>query len=279
MQITNNVHQIRQDFEISINEDLKVQRYVNIFIIFDKELTLIDTGTKSSFYLIKHYLECNGRSIKDIKNLILSHAHPDHIGSAHRIKEESKCKVFAHNLEKEWIENIQLQSCQRPVPGFYNLVDKSVNVDIELLGGETLELDCSKLEIINSPGHSPGSINIHFKDENILFTADNIPVAGDIPNYYDYKKLKKGLQKIMNKYNPKILLSSWERPIYSRLDQFNLIQNGLNYLEKVDKAVRETYKFKNKNDLSACKEVIRLLKMPPFFINPIVDKSFKSHLN
>lgn len=279
MEITKHIHQIEHHFEVTINENSQIQRLVNILIIFDKELTIIDTGTKSSFDLIKNYLESNGRSIKEIKNLILSHSHPDHIGSALKIKEESKCKVFAHSLEKQWIENIQLQSSQRPIPGFYNLVDKSVNVDIELFGGEILELGSNNLKITNSPGHSPGSINIFFKEENILFTGDNIPITGDIPNYYDYKKLKAGLTAIKNEYDPQILLSSWESPVYTRIDQHNLIQNGLNYLDQIDKAVKKAYKFKNTDDLKACTEVIKTLKMPKFFVNPLVDKSFRSHLN
>lgn len=279
MEITKHIHQIEHHFEVTINEDSQIQRLVNILIIFDKELTIIDTGTKSSFDLIKNYLESNGRSIKEIKNLILSHSHPDHIGSALKIKEESKCKVFAHSLEKQWIENIQLQSSQRPIPGFYNLVDKSVNVDIELFGGEILELGSNNLKIINSPGHSPGSINIFFKEENMLFTGDNIPITGDIPNYYDYKELKAGLTAIKNEYDPQILLSSWESPVYTRIDQHNLIQNGLNYLDQIDKAVKKAYKIKNTDDLKACSEVIKTLKMPKFFVNPLVDKSFRSHLN
>lgn len=279
MEITKNIHQIKHNFEITINDDLKVTRFVNILIIFDKELTIIDSGTKSSFNLIKNYLETNGRSIRDIKNLILSHSHPDHIGSALKIKEESNCKVFAHYLEKEWIENIEIQLSQRPIPGFYELVDKSVEVDTELFGGEILELGSNSLEVINSPGHSPGSINIFFREENILFTADNIPVTGDIPNYYDYNKLTASLNAIMNDLRPQILLSSWEKPVYSRTDQLNLIRNGLNYLEKIDKAVKKSYKSQNTDHFRACSEVIGVLKMPQFFVNPLVDKSFRSHFN
>jgi metal-dependent hydrolase (beta-lactamase superfamily II) len=50
--------------------------------VYDAEICLIDSGVQSSSEVIFDYLENSGRKPSDIGLLILTHAHPDHIGSA-----------------------------------------------------------------------------------------------------------------------------------------------------------------------------------------------------
>ena len=57
--------------------------------------------------------------------MILTHAHPDHIGSAKAIEEATRCTVAAHENAKHWIEDVDLQFQERPVPGFHSLVGES----------------------------------------------------------------------------------------------------------------------------------------------------------
>ena len=46
------------------------------------------------------------------------------------IKQETGCKIIAHKDEKLWIENIEKQFKERPIPGFHFLVGNSVKVDV-----------------------------------------------------------------------------------------------------------------------------------------------------
>ena len=87
MKITSNIHQVQIDFNIQVAPDKLLPRFVNVLIIFGEKITIVDTGVKGSEETIFNYNCQNGRSIKDIDTLLLSHAHPDHIGSAARIKE------------------------------------------------------------------------------------------------------------------------------------------------------------------------------------------------
>lgn len=278
MEITKNIHQLKHHFKIKLNNGTEVERFANSLIVFDKDLTLIDTGTKYSFNTIKKYLEFYGRNIEDVKNIILTHAHPDHIGSVYKIKEISKCKIFAHIREKEWIEDIDLQFKNRPVPGFYELVDKPVEIDELLNGNEIINVGSTDIEILNSPGHSPGSINLLFKNENIIFTADSIPLKNDIPNYDNYNDLVQSLQTIIKHAPYNAVLSSWNSPFYSLDDQLHILKEGMCYLERIDNLVKKIYDKNNIDNIDYCKKVISFLKLPDFMANPIVHKAFKSHL-
>lgn len=59
---------------------------VNVFVIKDQGLTLIDTGNKGSMEPIFSALRKGGENPNTIKQIILTHAHPDHAGSAADIK-------------------------------------------------------------------------------------------------------------------------------------------------------------------------------------------------
>lgn len=276
MKITDQVHLLKIDFEIAISPDKKLRRFVNVVIIFGDKITLVDTGVKGSEEKIRQYIEAQGRSFAEVETLILSHTHPDHIGSAATIKELTGCKILVHEAEKEWIENIEIQNQQRPVPGFFDLVDRSAKVDEFLSGGQIIQISGGPtLKIIHSPGHSKGSVNIEFVEDRILFTADSIPLKNDIPNYDNFSGLMRSLENIENSdFN--ILLSSWTEPLFDSGDITSLIEEGKSYMRTIDAVVMECYFSGNNSE--ACKMAVAKLGLPPFLATPLVEKAFKSHL-
>lgn len=280
MKLTDKIHLLRIDFEITLAPDKKIPRFVNVVLILGDGITLIDTGVKGSETIIFDYLKKQNRDSSEIDTIILSHSHPDHIGSAAIIKELTDCKVFAHELEKEWIENIDLQSKQRPVPGFYNLVDKSVIIDEFISDNQIMKIqERLSIKFIKSSGHSKGSLNMIFEEDKILFTADSIPLKNDIPNYDNYSELMVSLESIKKYTGFKTLLTSWTPPLTAKKEIEKLISEGEEYMKRIDSVVKDCYKDKNTNTLDYCKIVVNKLGLPPFFVNPIVDKAFKSHLN
>jgi GMP synthase-like glutamine amidotransferase/glyoxylase-like metal-dependent hydrolase (beta-lactamase superfamily II) len=279
MKLTDNIHQLQIDFEIILAPDRKIPRFVNILVIFGENITLIDTGVRDSEVKIFDYIRQNGRDISEIKTVILSHSHPDHIGSAARIKELTGCRIMAHQAEKEWIENIDIQNNERPVPGFFNLVDRSVQIDDyledkqEILLGENLTA-----KIIHSPGHSKGLLNILFREDKILFTSDSIPLKNDIPNYDNYIDLNKSLDFIKSNREYEIILSSWTSPLLNMEDSHKIIAEGEEYIKRIDKAVKEHYTNTKDNFTDCCKKTVETLELPPFLVNPVVNRAFMSHL-
>lgn len=277
MKLTENIHLLKIDFEITISSDKKLPRFVNVIIVFGRGITLIDSGVKGSEEKIRQYIELQNRDFSEIDTLILSHSHPDHIGSAAQIKELTGCKIWAHAAEKEWIENIEIQSKQRPVPGFFNLVDRSVEIDEFIAAGQELEIeDGLTLKFIHSPGHSKGSLNIEFVEDHILFTADSIPLKNDIPNYDNFQDLMNSLDKISNAEFT-TLISSWTAPLSDKTEIGKLVEEGKTYMQTIDSVVKECYG--NSSNTESCKMAVGMLGLPPFLANPIVDKAFRSHLN
>ena len=279
MKITEKIHLLRLDFKINLNSQKQIERFVNSIIIFGEKITLIDTGTKDSAHHIFSYIKENSRDISDIEAVILSHSHPDHIGSAAEIKKVTGCRILAHESEKTWIENIEAQVKERPVPAFFELVDKSVKIDKFLEHGLQVKADEDvSLKIIHSPGHSKGSINIFFPEDKILFTADSIPIKNDIPNYDDFNDLMDSLHRIRSTQDLSILLTSWSPPLTDRKEIELFLDEGESYLKVLDKTVKSIYIGEESEALEFCRKVILKLGLPDFYVNPIVDKAFKGHI-
>ena len=87
------------------------------------------------------YLDTIGRDISEIKGIFLTHAHPDHIGSAAWFQENTGCKIYASEGEKRWIEDIDLEFKERPIPNFYKLAGRSSKVDVVVKDGDVIELE------------------------------------------------------------------------------------------------------------------------------------------
>ncbi len=280
MKVTEKIHQLKIDFEITITPEIKISRFVNVILIFGDKITLIDTGVKESEKIIFDYILENGRNLTDIETIILSHSHPDHIGSAAIIRELTSCRILAHKSEREWIENIEIQNRERPVPGFFNLVNRSVKIDDYLADKQELTLgEALTAKIIHSPGHSKGSLNVLFREDKVLFTADSVPLKNDIPNYDNYVDLINTLHVIRSDKEYRTLLSSWTPPLSDMTDIENLLAEGEAYMKRIDEAVIECYGKGKAAFPDSCTEAIAKLGLPSFLANHVVNRAFLSHLS
>jgi len=279
MKVTETIHALKIPFKVPVTPEIHIDRFVYAYLIFGKKITLIDSAVAGAESIIFDYITKNTRDPLEICTLILSHAHPDHIGSTRRIKETTTCKVLCHSAEKDWVEDVEKQAQERPVPGFDVLVAGSTSVDSLLQDGDILEVeDNLRCRIIHTPGHSAGSISLFFEEDNVLFSGDALPVPGDLPIYDDIALCADSIKKIKKLNNIEILLSSWEDPILGK-DQINRrIESSINYLQKIHNAVLSAPE-KNKHvDMEFCKEVLASLGLQPFVANPLLIKAFTSSL-
>lgn len=279
MKVIEPIHALEIPFKVSVAPEINVDRIVFAYLIFGNKITLIDSGVAGAESIIFDYIKKNGRDPQEISSLILSHSHPDHIGSAKIIKDVTGCRVLCHAAEKDWIEDVKRQARERPVPGFDSLVSGSITVDGLLEDGAILRIEEDiQCKVIHTPGHSAGSISLFFEDEKVFFSGDALPVPGDLPVYDDIAVCAASIKKLKEQEGIEILLSSWEAPIRGK-DQINQrIESGLNYLQKIHSAVLSAHEEKNLTGMELCKQVVAFLGLPPFVANPLLVKAFTSSL-
>lgn len=279
MQISEHIHAIKIPFQIPIGEGKIVERFVYAYLIYGTKICLIDSGVASSEHVIFDYIRQAGRNPDEISLMILTHSHPDHIGSAPAIKKISGCLVAAHSSERSWIEDVELQFKERPVPNFHSLVEGSFNVDRILEERDVLDFgEGLSLEVFHTPGHSKGSVSILFHEDKALFSGDAIPLAGDMPIYEDIFASIMSIKKLKNTSGINTLLAAWGDPIEGR-QVYKLMDESLHYLQHIHETVINSADINSSLvSYELCEIVLEKLGLPMITVNPLVVKSFESSL-
>ena len=233
MRTTSSIHPIKITFGIPVSPTKTVERFVYAYVLDGERLCLIDTGTAGAERGISSALQKLHKNLTDIDIIILTHSHPDHIGTASLIQHQSGAQVWAHPNEQAWIENTELQGRERPVPGFDKMVAGSVGVDRLLTDGDVLSLGADlTFRVLHTPGHSSGSISLLSEANGILFSGDVIPQSGAMPIYEDAAALANSLVRLAEIENLTVLYSSWEDPLYGQ-SAVDAIRAGMRYLKTV----------------------------------------------
>jgi hydroxyacylglutathione hydrolase len=279
MKITEKIHALKHMFTIPVNQEINVNRFVYSFMIFGTEnIYLIDSGIAGSGDSIVGYILKEGAKVENIKALILTHSHPDHIGSAQYIKEISNCKVLANEIERDWIEDIDKQFNDRPVPGFNNLVIGSVKINRFLYDNDIIELEKDmSLKVIHTPGHSKGSISLFESKRGVMFCGDSILLPGELPIYENIEDTLSSIKKLKQINDIEILLSSWDEPVYGN-NILKKMEQSVNYLLEIHKVIMGIDKANEYRSLDLCKMVVEKMGLPSAAINPLVAKSFQSNV-
>jgi hydroxyacylglutathione hydrolase len=278
MQVTDHIHALKVPFHVTTPQG-KIPRFVYVCLIYGEQICLIDSGVASSERIIFDYMKKTGRSPEDISLLIITHSHPDHIGSAPAVKMASGCKVAAHTAEIAWIEDVDLQARERPVPGFNSLVEGSVKVDRPLQDGDVLDLgDGLDLLVIHTPGHSRGSISLWLPEDKALFSADAVPIVGDLPIYDDALESARSIKRLRALEGIEFLLASWDDPRQGET-AYQTMDGGLRYLQHIHEAVKKVEGGSHDLEpMELCRQVLKELGMPETIANPLVFRSFQSNL-
>ena len=167
--------------------------FANAFLIEgDDGLTLIDAGYPRKEAAVFEAIRGLGRSPDQLKHLIFTHAHPDHIGSAAAIVRRTGATTFMHPLDIPIAESGGPFRPMTPAPGllgrplcklFFHPDERldPVAIDHALTPGEILPI-AGSFEVIHVPGHCAGQVALLWRSGRMLFAADvctNIMGLGD----------------------------------------------------------------------------------------------------
>jgi glyoxylase-like metal-dependent hydrolase (beta-lactamase superfamily II) len=175
----------------------------NCFILREKDsgtALIVDPGEEAD-RLLKAVDELG---IEKVEAILVTHTHFDHVGAVAPVARATGAPVYCPELERDVLANIMDYV---PWPGFGPF--ESYEADRTVAGGETLELAGMKLDVLFTPGHSPGHVTYAIRDERALFSGDVLFQGSvgrvDLPGG-DWPTLLSSIQSLVDEFEPETVV-------------------------------------------------------------------------
>lgn len=158
--------------------------YVHAFLIVQHdELILIDTLFDPDAQVILEQIRQLGKSVRDLKHIVLTHGHRAHLGGLAKLKELSGARVYAHAWEADIVagERSQQGISLKPMKGIqvYPIIffgtllgplSNHIPAQVDVLIDEGAQIGA--LRVLHTPGHTPGHLAFYLPEQRALFTGD-----------------------------------------------------------------------------------------------------------
>jgi len=147
-----------------------------VHLISEPQMTLIDTGLIGSGRVVERYLRRIGRSADDLARIICTHAHPDHIGAVRELAGDREVEVLMHPADLAGL-NVTLRDAvaNRNRGQLIAYFTRHPGEATSLADGQLLPV-LGGLQVVHTPGHTPGSICLYAARHKLLFTGDALQV-------------------------------------------------------------------------------------------------------
>ena len=171
---------------------------VNVYAVVSADgLRLIDTGWNApeAYTTLVSELQELGMQVRDLKEILVTHTHPDHIGLAERLVQETGARLLLHRADattetvteerqgmladmQSWLQTNGMPQEEREVlvDGMRRMAFRmpTYRPDTLLEGGETLAWHPFHFEVIWTPGHAAGLVCLYEAQAQILISSDHV---------------------------------------------------------------------------------------------------------
>jgi hydroxyacylglutathione hydrolase len=129
-----------------------------------REAIVIDPGDN-----IDEVLAILARHSLKVKAIVITHAHIDHIGGAAKLKAATGAPVHMNARDQELYDGLEMQA------GWLGMeTPERTTIDTEARDGDSLQLGGSTFHVLDTPGHTQGSISLWIPEENKLIAGDTL---------------------------------------------------------------------------------------------------------
>ncbi len=136
---------------------------------------LIDVGPEGAVDAVRTHLRSLGYELEDIWLVLLTHHDGDHAGGLAELLEHVDAVVATHRNEAPYVTGKR-----EPIKGDGDRYPPA-SVDLELTGGVRIPTLAGPMEVVDTPGHSPGHISLQFPEDGLLLAGDALVADGDGP--------------------------------------------------------------------------------------------------
>lgn len=173
------------------------------------ELVLIDAGFPGKASLVFDAIQQLGRNPRDLRHLIFTHGHPDHIGSAAAIVRETGATTYMHAADTPLAETGgPFRPMSAPPNPLLKIMHRLVwhpeermepfRIDQHIADGEVLPL-AGGLQVVHTPGHCAGQVAFLWQGERLLIAGDvgmNNTGLSDPLGFEDIKEGRRSQRKL-----------------------------------------------------------------------------------
>ncbi len=137
-------------------------------------LTIIDASLPTAAHKILTQLSAASHAATDVKRIIITHAHPDHVGAIPELQKATGAVLIVPIGERPMIDGEKAiprapTSIKPP-----HTVLKDMKADRSLQDGEVLSEVYGGLQAVSTPGHAPGHMAYWLPEQKVLFCGDVI---------------------------------------------------------------------------------------------------------